>query len=196
MRSLVTFGSQHNGIAQFQLCSAYDCVCKGAAALMKGNAWAETVQGRVVPAQYYRSVNASTGLGGEEYLARSAFLADINNERVVKKARYAEKLAGLEKFVMFVFENDTTVIPKESGWFAEVNATSGAVTALRERRMFAEDWIGLKKLDEKGGLVFRSAPGKHMELGEELLEGTFGEFFGPERGVGEALMVQGGDGEK
>ncbi|KAK5130946.1 hypothetical protein LTR08_001549 [Meristemomyces frigidus] len=198
MRALVTFGSQHNGIAQFQLCGAYDFVCKGAAALIKNNAWSDGVQGRVVPAQYYRTVNESTGLGSEAYLAGSRFLADVNNERVVKNEGYAAKVASLDKLVLFVFGEDQTVIPKESGWFAEVNATSEEVTPLRNRTMYHEDWIGLKKLDERGGLVFKTAPGKHMELEEKLLAETFGVYFGPERvaqgGMMDGLVVQGGDG--
>lgn len=186
VRNLVTFGSQHNGIAQFQVCGTWDLLCKGSTALIKGNAWTDYVQSRVVPAQYYRSLNASTGLASDAYLAHSAFLADVNNERPRKTAAYATRLARLRKFVMFVFDEDTTVIPKESGWFAEVNLTTPdapIVTPLRNRTIYQEDWIGLKALDERDGLVFRRAPGKHMQLDEVLLADTFREFFGPETGL-------------
>lgn len=181
VRSLVTFGSQHNGIAEFQECGDWDFVCRGATALVKGNAWTEYVQSHVVPAQYFRPVNSSTGLPTAEFLEKSNFLADVNNERPVKNARYKERLAKLEKFLMVVFEGDETVVPKESGWFAEVDSVSGAVTELRDRRLYREDWLGLRMLDEKGGLVFRTAPGKHMELDDGVLRKIFGEFFGPER---------------
>ncbi|KAK0275325.1 hypothetical protein LTR35_011027 [Friedmanniomyces endolithicus] len=180
VRSLMTFGSQHNGISEFQVCGSYDFVCKGAVALVKGNAWTEYVQGKVVPAQYYRTVNESTGAASEGYLEGSGFLADVNNERVVKRGEYVERIAGLERFVMWVFEEDKTVIPKESGWFAEVNGTDGVVTGLRERAMYKEDWLGLRRLDEKGGLVFKSTPGGHMDLNEGILAEAFGEYFGPE----------------
>ncbi|OQN97890.1 hypothetical protein B0A48_16201 [Cryoendolithus antarcticus] len=181
VRSLVTFGSQHNGIAEFQHCGTWDLLCKGAVAVVGGNAWTDTVQSSIVPAQYYREINQTTGLGSEEYLLHSHFLADINNERVLKNEVYKERMAALESFVMYVFEEDTTVVPKESGWFAEVNATSGDVTPLRERVMYNEDWLGLRELDEKGGLVLRNTTGKHMELDEEVVKKTFEEFFGPER---------------
>ncbi|KAK1092589.1 target of SBF [Friedmanniomyces endolithicus] len=171
---------KHNGISEFQVCGSYDFVCKGAVALVKGNAWTEYVQGRVVPAQYYRTVNESTGGASEGYLEGSGFLADVNNERVVKRGEYVERIAGLERFVMWVFEEDKTVIPKESGWFAEVNGTDGVVTGLRERAMYKEDWLGLRRLDEKGGLVFKSTPGGHMDLNEGILAEAFGEYFGPE----------------
>lgn len=181
VRSLVTFGSQHNGIAQFQECGDFDFLCKAATSLVKNNAWTEYVQGKVVPAQYYRTVNETTGLASDEYLEASNFLADVNNEREDKNEEYAKRIAALEKFVMYVFEEDTTVIPKETGWFAEVNATSGVVTDLRNRKMYTEDWLGLKKLDEKKGLVFRETKGGHMQLTDEVLKKAFKEFFGPEQ---------------
>ena len=186
VRSLVTFGSQHNGIAQFQRCGTWDLLCKGAVALVGSNAWTDYVQSHVVPAEYYREVNKTTGLPTEGYLEHSHFLADINNEREEKKGVYKERLAKLEKFVMVVFEDDKTVVPKESGWFAEVNETSGVVTELREREIYKEDWIGLKKLDEKGGLVFESVEGEHMALKKRDLERTFKKYFGAERVVGES----------
>jgi palmitoyl-protein thioesterase len=173
VRSLVTFGSQHNGIAQFQRCGTWDLLCKGAVALVGSNAWTDYVQSHVVPAEYYRELNKTTGLPSDGYLEHSHFLADVNNERAVKKGEYAARLAALEKFVMVVFEEDKTVVPKESGWFAEVNETSGVVTELRDRAIYLEDWIGLKKLDEKGGLVFESVEGG--AYGSE--EKGFGEDF-------------------
>lgn len=180
VRSLVTFGSQHNGIAEFQKCGTFDLLCKGASKLVGDNAWTDYVQRTVVPAQYFREKNDTTGEPTEGYLEHSHFLASINNEGKVKNATYAERIAGLEKFVMYVFEEDTTVVPRESGWFADVNATSGDVTLLRDRPIYKEDWLGLRKLDEKGGLVFRSAPGKHMELETKVLKKAFADFFGPE----------------
>lgn len=78
---------------------------------------------------------------------------------------------------MYVFEDDTTVIPKESGWWAEVNGTE--VTPLKERAIYKEDWVGLKTLDEAGKLVFETIPGGHMSLGEEMLEKAFRAYLGP-----------------
>lgn len=190
VRSLVTFGSQHNGIAQFQVCGDYDLVCKGAGALIKGNAWTDAVQSRVVPAQYYRTLNETTGLPSGDYLEHSNFIADINNERHIKNETYATKIAALEKFVMYVFEDDKTVIPMESGWFAEVNATSGDITPLRNRTIYTEDWLGLKKLDEKDGLVFKTTPGAHMELKAAVLTDAFKEYFGPETSEKHGLVQQ------
>lgn len=180
VRNLITFGSPHNGIADYAPCGATDWLCKGAMALLHTNTWSAFVQSRLVPAQYYRDIDPDTNLPSDGYLEYSNLLADINNERAVKNKTYAKNIASLENLVMFAFEEDTTVIPKESEWFAEVNTTTAEVTPLKERALYKEDWVGLKALDKKGGLVFKTAPGKHMQLSEELLNATFGEYFGPE----------------
>lgn len=179
--NLVTFGSQHNGISKYQACGASDWLCKAYIGLLKANTWSSWVQSHLVPAQYFRAEDEETGEPSEAYLDASNFLADINNERVRKNKTYAENMARLDHFVMYLFEDDTTVIPKESGWFAQVNATSGEVTELRDRAIYKEDWIGLRKLDEKGGLVFETTEGGHMQLTDEVLEKVFRTWFAPEK---------------
>lgn len=177
VRTLMTFGSQHNGIAEFQKCKGFtDFICNAANALLKSRTvWSDYVQSRLVPAQYYRAPDDY-----ENYLNHSNFLADINNERDSKNETYKKNLASLEHFIMLLFGGDLTVIPKESGWFAEVNATSGAVTNLTDRAIYKEDWIGLKKLDQKGALVFETLEGEHMNLREKDLKKLFKKYLGPE----------------
>lgn len=172
VRSLVTFGSQHNGIVAFRDCEDNDWLCKGAMALLRLNAWSGFVQGRLVPAQYYRNPAEY-----DQYLEHSNFLADINNERALKNAGYKKRLATLENLVLYMFADDTRVIPKETALFEDVNGTEA--TPLRARKMYSEDWIGLRQLDRKGGLKLRTTPGDHMQLSEETLTSTFKEFFGP-----------------
>jgi len=172
VRSLVTFGSQHNGISQFQSCGPTDWLCKAAEGLLRFGTWSSFVQTRLVPAQYFRDPAQL-----DQYLENSNFLADINNERELKNATYKENLEKLERFVMYQFEEDTTVIPKESSWFAEV--LDGEVTELKNRDIYKEDWLGLKTLDKKGALEFKVTPGGHMSLSDKLLESVFKEYFGP-----------------
>jgi palmitoyl-protein thioesterase len=173
VRSLVTFGSQHNGISQFRECASSDWLCKGAMALLRFNTWSSFVQSRLVPAQYYRDPAEY-----QAYLDGSTYLADINNEREIKNQQYKKNLASLTKFVMFLFEDDTLVHPRESAWFGEVTAEDEKIP-LREREMYNEDWLGLRELDEKGGIVFRSITAEHMQIPEQVLNDTMREFFGP-----------------
>ncbi|KAF2870718.1 Alpha/Beta hydrolase protein [Massariosphaeria phaeospora] len=179
VKNLVTFGSQHNGIAKYQVCGDDDWVCRSWISLLKGHTWSDFVQSHVVPSQYFRATNFSTGDPTPEYLAHSNFLADINNERARKNTTYAANMAALDRFIMYVFANDTTVIPKESGWFAQTNISSGEVVELRDRPIYQQDWIGLKELDEKGGLVFETTSGGHMTFEDDVLEHVFKTYFAP-----------------
>ncbi|KAI0442146.1 palmitoyl-protein thioesterase 1 [Xylaria telfairii] len=172
VRNLVTFGSQHNGIVDYRACASRDWLCRGAMALLHGNTWTSFVQSRLVPAQYFRDPADL-----DSYLAHSNFLADINNERAVKNPAYARNLAALDNLVLYVFDDDTTVIPKETGWFDDVDGEQSI--PLRARKLYTEDWIGLRELDRKGGLKFKSTPGEHMQLSDKVLTDAFTEFFGP-----------------
>ncbi|KAL6912799.1 hypothetical protein ACHAPO_007242 [Fusarium lateritium] len=175
VRSLVTFGSQHNGIVKFKACGQNDWLCKGAMALLRFNVWSSFVQSRLVPAQYYR--DPSTEQDYNNYLENSNFLADINNERELKNTKYKANLGSLTNFVMWMFEDDNLVVPKESAWFEEVNGTESI--PLRARKLYQEDWLGLRGLDRNGGLHFRSAPGDHLQGMEDLLNQTITDYFGP-----------------
>jgi palmitoyl-protein thioesterase len=175
VHNLVTFGSQHNGISQFQSCKTGDWVCLAAEALLKSGTWTSFVQNQLVPAQYFRDPEDL-----DNYLEHSNFLADVNNERPKKNALYKKNLANLNKFAMYMFEKDEAAIPKESGWFAEVNTTSGKVTKLQDRKIYKEDWLGLKELDEKGALDFNLVKNAgHMNLDKDVLVKAFKTYFAP-----------------
>ncbi|KAG7410744.1 Alpha/Beta hydrolase protein [Fusarium sp. MPI-SDFR-AT-0072] len=190
VRSLITFGSQHNGIIDFKACGATDWLCKTAMAVMRFGTWSNLVQSSLVPAQYYR--NPATEADYNKYLENSNFLADINNERELKNEKYKANLSKLTNFVMWMFEDDDLVIPKESSWFEEVNGTE--VIPLRARELYHEDWLGLRELDRNGGLRFRSAPGKHLENLPELLNKTIANYCGPWKRTFESDMANPGDG--
>ncbi|KAJ5588077.1 hypothetical protein N7537_010755 [Penicillium hordei] len=174
VHNLVTFGSQHNGISAFESCAWDNWFCKGAEQLLRSGRWTSFAQSRVVPAQYFRDPEEL-----ESYLEHSNFLADINNERAVKNEKYKKNLASLNRFAMFMFEEDTVAVPKESALFSEVNVTSGEVTPLHERPIYKEDWLGLKQLDEQGKLDFNTAPGQHMHLSQKTLSKAFSQYFAP-----------------
>lgn len=174
MANLVTFGSQHNGISEFQNCEADDWACQGWQGLLRGNTWSAFVQNKLVPAQYFRNPKDL-----ENYLEHSNFLADLNNERTIKNNTYKKNIQKLERFVMYVFEEDKTVVPKESGWFSEVNETTQKVTKLQDRSIYVEDWLGLRSLDERDRLEFRTTEGGHMQLSEKVLVDTFERYFRP-----------------
>lgn len=189
VHNLVTFGSQHNGISEFESCGYNDWICNGAEALLRSGRWTNFAQSRVVPAQYFRDPREL-----DQYLEHSNFLADINNEREVKNETYKKNLASLNKFAMFMFADDTVAVPKQSALFAEVDAATGKVTSLQDRKIYQEDWLGLKQLDEAGKLDFETVPGQHMRLSNKVLHRTFQKYFAPLEGESRApgLVVQRG----
>ena len=128
------------------------------------------MQGKLVPAQYFRDPADL-----ESYLQYSNWLADVNNEREIKNATYKENLGKLERFWMYKFSEDEVVLPKESCWFDEVtgDGEDRAVTKLKDRDIYKEDWLGLKSVGERDGLEFRIAEGGHMRITDTLLTEVF-----------------------
>lgn len=199
VHTLITYGSQHNGITDFlPNCKPIDLVCRSTERILRNAKWTSYVQDRIVPAQYFRDPEDL-----ENYLEHSNFLADINNERPEERDRpsrkaYRWRLSQLRRFVMVKFEDDTTVVPPQTAWFDEFNRTSGEVTSLKQRDLYKQDWIGLKKLGEKKRLEFLTVPGEHMHLSDEILAEHFEKYLGPTKdkefngGAGEEVE----DGEK
>jgi palmitoyl-protein thioesterase len=77
--------------------------------LLKLGIFNPLVHTKIVQAQYYKSHQVL-----EQYLRVNRFLTDINNELDMVTESYRQNLSSLVMFVMFMFENDTVVVPKES----------------------------------------------------------------------------------
>ena len=81
---------------------------------MKQQVYSDFAQTHIVQAQYFKDPHRL-----DEYTRKSGFLADINNEQMLtvpqeRKSSYAENLSSLSNLVLFMFEGDTQVVPKES----------------------------------------------------------------------------------
>lgn len=109
----------------------------------------------------------------EEYLDSNNFLADINNERSSSRnPAYANNLASLEKLVLILFREDTTVIPKESSWFGSYAPAGDSapgeptIIPMKQQPLYTEDWIGLRKLDSENRIKFITCEGGHLHYSE------------------------------
>jgi len=155
-------------------------------------------------AQYFRDpANLIT------YLTANRFLTSINNELPPSRNEtYARNLASLNTLVLVIFTQDKTVVPKETAWFAsevvlddddsifrpsqskQKQINLGPTAATNEQRilvpmrlqpLYKEDWIGLRALDERGGVVFDVCEGEHMRMDgcwEPLVRRFVGGFVG------------------
>ncbi|CAK5281414.1 unnamed protein product [Mycena citricolor] len=181
VNNLITFGSQHMGVSDIAACSPRDFLCQIARRAVKGAVYGTWAQNNLVQAQYFRDPASL-----EEYLAANHFLPDINNELVeTRNETYARNFASLNKLVLVKFSEEKTVVPPESAWFGSQDETSlydnqrvlRQGLSMREQPLYLEDWIGLRKLDERGDVVFEVCEGAHMQISDcwkGLVQGYIG----------------------
>lgn len=171
--TLITFGSPHMGVQDLLLCTPEDdWVCRRRNALLKRQVWQDAVQRLVVPAQYFRDPAHYA-----DYLAKLNFLADVNNERTeLFDARAKERVERLQRLVLVKFDQDTTVVPKESAWFQE--SSGEGIVPMRETRLYRENLIGLKTLDRLGRIDYYSVDDAHMRFLDAFLVDLVSRYFG------------------
>ncbi|GLI68395.1 hypothetical protein VaNZ11_012781 [Volvox africanus] len=164
MRTLVTLGSQHQGVMNVPGCRTLPLnsshgACHLMQQLLGMGAYLPYVRDHVVQAQYFKDP-----LRLPEYLTANTFLPDINNERGPegRNPLYPTNLASLERLVLYRFVDDETVVPRDSAWFSFFDGER--LMPLREQAMYNEDWIGLRTLDEQGRLIMDDIPGMHMQF--------------------------------
>ena len=95
------------------------------------------------------------------------FLASINNELATNlNSTYAHNIESLNKFVLVLFSEDQTVVPKESSWFGSFASAEedNAYIPMRMQPIYLDDRIGLRTLDERGAIVEWVCKGEHMQL--------------------------------
>lgn len=165
--NLMTWGSQHAGIVDVP-CSSGP-LCQSSRFFVRNNAFSPWVQNRFVPAQYYRGHDRAA------YLASSIFLADINNERPgSRNETYKRHLDTLRSFVMIMFRDDVTVIPKQSSLFQEVDA-EGVVTPVEGTSYWRD--LGLDALAARDALVSITVDGGHMQIDTDQLLAFMDKYF-------------------
>lgn len=136
VRNLITVGAQHQGVANFPGCpediepssvlfpslpdddngmlyqvrfEAASRDCAWWQRMIKQRVYSSWAQEHIVQAQYFKDPTRY-----EEYLRKSRFLADINSEHEPRSALYKKNLESLDNLIMFMFSEDTQVVPKET----------------------------------------------------------------------------------
>ncbi|CDY67058.1 BnaAnng23510D [Brassica napus] len=102
-------------------------------------------------------------------MEHSKFLPKLNNERPNERnSTYKERFTSLHNLVLVMFEGDTIVVPRETCWFGFY--PDGATAPLlppQKTKLYIEDWIGLKTLDDAGKVKFVGVPGDHLEMAHD-----------------------------
>lgn len=157
---LLTFGSQHQGVYGIPKCPGEGAiVCNFGRKLFNYGVYSDFVQSHLVQAQYWHDP-----IDEDTYVNKSTFIAEINNEKIIKK-EYKDNLLKLNKFVMVQFMDDNVVDPQESSSFGYfLPGQAKVVVPMRMTRVYTENLIGLKELDESGRLEFIRVSGNHLRF--------------------------------
>ncbi|KAJ9053327.1 hypothetical protein DSO57_1025224 [Entomophthora muscae] len=165
VKKLITMGSPHSGISDPPGCddSRDSWNCRLMRSIIRGGAYSAYIRDHVIQAQYIRDQ-----MNYDTYLKYNIFLPDINNEKTIKNQTYKKNLSQLDFFAMIRFEQDHTLVPRNSSWFGsfEIGSQNKEII-LEDQDIYKEDWIGLKALDAQGKLLFLSCPGEHMQFTAE-----------------------------
>jgi len=165
VRTLITFGSPHQGVFGVPDCRAatgMEDLCELVRQLLSAAAYEPWLQNLITPAQYWHDP-----LNTANYQAGSSFLALVNNERE-PAAEHRERMEALRDFVMVMWDQDTTVIPKESAHFQFYRpGQDQEVQPLEQSKLYTENYIGLRTLNEAGKLHFYNVSGHHVQFDYE-----------------------------
>jgi len=171
MRALVTMGGQHQGIMSPPHCinpsfnATPSVLCREVSTLLGKGAYLPGVRDHVVQAQYFKDP-----YNLKEYLASNPFLPDINNEvPSADAAQHKANFLSLERLVLYKFDLDSMVVPRESSWFGFYDGTR--LVPYNETQLYQDDLIGLAALDRQGKVVFGTVPeAEHMQFSLDWLE--------------------------
>ncbi|GMP62079.1 hypothetical protein CsSME_00024316 [Camellia sinensis var. sinensis] len=106
------------------------------------------------------------------YLEGCRFLPKLNNERVNhRNSTYKERFSSLQNLVLIMFEQDAVLVPKETSLFGYYpDGSWSTVLPAQETKLYTEDWIGLKTLDEAGKVKFINVSGGHLHISPSDIE--------------------------
>ncbi|CAL1375914.1 unnamed protein product [Linum trigynum] len=162
VKNFISLAGPHAGTASVPLCgSGFLCII--ADKLIKSEVYSDFVQEHLAPSGYLKLPNAISS-----YLEKCQFLPKLNNEIPDRRnSTFKERFSSLEKLVLIMFDDDKVVIPRETSWFGYYpDGEFEPVLPPQETKLYIEDWIGLRKLDEAGRVHFVNVSGGHLGISE------------------------------
>ncbi|KAJ0232956.1 Thioesterase like protein [Hirschfeldia incana] len=156
----VSLGGPHAGIAALPKCpfGPFYAIAEG---LMKLGVYNDFVQDHIAPSGFVK-------IPGEmrKYLEHSKYLPKLNNERPDQRnSTFKDRFMSLHNLVLVMFQNDTILIPRETSWFGYFTDDGyDSFLSTQQTKLYSEDWIGLKALDDVGKVKFVSVLGDHLVI--------------------------------
>ncbi|KXN72526.1 alpha/beta-hydrolase [Conidiobolus coronatus NRRL 28638] len=167
IKTLVTFGSPHAGIASAPGCDddMPGSSCSWMRFMLRRGAYSYYVRDHVIQAQYFKDP-----LQLDNYYKHNIFLPYINNELPAINQTYSKSLKKLNKLVLVKFSKDSMIVPKDSAWFGFIKGKDfSQIESLRESLGYKKDLIGLRTLDEADKLEFLLIDAEHMRIPNDFL---------------------------
>ncbi|WOH14807.1 hypothetical protein DCAR_0934330 [Daucus carota subsp. sativus] len=163
VKNFISLAGPHAGEASVPFCST-DIICKLVDMLIKSAIYSKYLQDHLAPAGY---IKIPTEI--DEYLSKCKFLPKLNNEIAGdRNSTYKNRFTSLHNLVLIMFEKDSILIPKETSLFGYYEDGSwSTILPAQKTRLYIEDWIGLRTLDEAGKVKFITLSGKHLEISLE-----------------------------
>jgi len=160
VKNFVSLGGPHAGTASVPLCGS-GLFCILVDNLIKSEIYSDYIQAHLAPSGYLKLPNNIPA-----YLEKCRFLPKLNNELPDERnATYKERFTSLQNLVLIMFEHDTVLIPKETAWFGYYpEGAFDPVLPPHQTKLYVDDWIGLKSLDDAGRVKFISVPGNHLGI--------------------------------
>jgi palmitoyl-protein thioesterase len=160
VHNFVSLGGPHAGTASIPGCAAMS-LCWVATALIRLGVYSSFVQNHLAPSGYVKIPDDL-----DAYYKGCLFLPKLNNEIASNwNATYKDRLSSLNHLVLIMFEHDTVLIPRETAWFGYYGEEQNSVVQTpQETRLYKEDWVGLRALDEAGRVSYVSFPGDHLRI--------------------------------
>ncbi|XP_044971945.1 palmitoyl-protein thioesterase 1-like isoform X1 [Hordeum vulgare subsp. vulgare] len=160
VKNFISIGGPHAGTASVPLCGS-GILCVLVDVLIQLEIYSNYVQAHLAPSGYLKIPTDMT-----DYLKGCKFLPKLNNEIPSERnITYKERFSSLENLVLIMFEDDAVLIPRETAWFGYYpDGAFNPVLPPQETKLYTEDWIGLRTLDEAGRVKFVSVPGGHLRI--------------------------------
>ena len=113
----------------------------------------------------------------ETYMKTNTFLKMLNNENDVKDEEVYKRFSSLELVKLIKSKEDSVITPRDSSWFQFYDIEGKDIVPLNKSDFYIKDFIGLRKLDEEGKVIFTEFKGEHVLYTEDEYNNEIVTFF-------------------
>ncbi|CAN1748356.1 Palmitoyl-protein thioesterase 1 [Linum perenne] len=162
VKNFISLAGPHAGTASVPLCGVSSVMHTGEHLSMVAVRMS-LLSEHLAPSGYLKLPNAIPS-----YMEKCKFLPRLNNELPDERnSTYKERFSSLENLVLIMFNDDNVIIPRETSWFGYYpDGEFEPILSPQETKLYIEDWIGLRKLDEEGRVRFVNVSGGHLGISD------------------------------